>query len=129
MMPKRLFFLWAGLALVLGGQAQAITPTVIAKGLDHAWAVAFLPDGNFLVAERSGALRIVVGNGKVGAPLSGLPAIAVGGQGGLLDVVLDGDFANNRALYFCFSEPARPAGQWQQHRPGQRPAVAGPDAA
>ena len=107
-MPKRLFSLWAGLALVLGGQAQAVTPTVIAKGLDHPWAVAFLPDGNFLVAERAGALRIVAGNGKVGVPLSGLPAIAVGGQGGLLDVVLDSDFANNRVLYFCFSEPARP---------------------
>lgn len=107
-MPKRLFSLWAGLALVFGSQAQAVTPTVIAKGIDHPWAVAFLPDGNFLVAERAGALRIVAGNGKVGAPLSGLPAIAVGGQGGLLDVVLDSDFANNRVLYFCFSEPARP---------------------
>lgn len=43
--------------------------------------------------------------GKVGEPVAGLPAVAAGGQGGLLDVILDSDFAANRSLYFCFSEP------------------------
>lgn len=84
----------------------AVRPEVIARGLVHPWAVAFLPDGGYLVTERAGTLRVVQANGKVGDAVSGLPALAAGGQGGLLDVVLDGDFANNRRLYFCFSEPA-----------------------
>ena len=87
-------------------QAQAITPVTVAKGLNHPWAVAFLPNGDFLVSERSGALRVIEPDGKIGQAIRGLPAITVGGQGGLLDVVLDSDFSRNRMLYFCFSEPA-----------------------
>ena len=49
-------------------------------------------------------MRIVEADGRVGEPLQGLPAVAAGGQGGLLDVLLDSDFARNRQLYFCFSE-------------------------
>lgn len=106
-MLKRLFC-----ALFLSGTsalapAQTIVPTTIADGLSHPWAVAFLPNGNFLVSERTGTLRVVQPDGKVGQPVLGLPAIAVGGQGGLLDVVLDSDFVRNRTLYFCFSEPAQ----------------------
>jgi len=67
--------------------------------------VAFLPQGRFLVTERAGRLRRVDAQGNVSAPLQGLPAIASGGQGGLLDIVTDSDFARNRTLYFCFSEP------------------------
>ena len=77
----------------------------VAQGLNHPWAVAFLPDGQFLVSERSGDLRVVNTQGQISAPISGLPKIDVGGQGGLLDVVLDEQFAQNRRLYFCFSEP------------------------
>ena len=81
-------------------------PETVASGLQSPWAVAFLPDGKFLVTERLGRLRVVDRDGKVGQPVEGLPEIAAGGQGGLLDVVLDADFARNRVLYFCFSEPA-----------------------
>lgn len=97
----------AGMTLLCLGAAQAleITPQVIAKGLHNPWAVAFLPDGKFLVTERPARMRIVQADGRLSAPLQGLPEIAVGGQGGLLDVVLDSDFAHNRTLYFCFSEP------------------------
>lgn len=66
---------------------------------------SLLPDGKFLVTERPGRLRTITPDGTLGAPIQGLPAIAVGGQGGLLDVVLDSDFARNRTLYFCFAEP------------------------
>ncbi len=76
----------------------------VASGLSHPWGLAFLPDGRLLVTERNGALRLVTGN-KVSEPLSGLPKIAVGGQGGLLDVLLDQNFASNQQLYFSFSEP------------------------
>ncbi|WP_309681696.1 PQQ-dependent sugar dehydrogenase [Polaromonas sp.] len=87
-------------------QAQSVRPQTVASGLQNPWAVAFLPEGRFLVTERPGRLRVVQADGKLGAPVAGLPDIAAGGQGGLLDVLLDSDFARNRSLYFCFSEPA-----------------------
>lgn len=94
-------------ASMLLGPAYAleVQPEVVAQNLQNPWAVAFLPDGQFLVTERPGRMRVVAVNGTLGAPLQGLPAIAAGGQGGLLDVVLDSGFASNRTLYFCFSEP------------------------
>ena len=87
-------------------QAQTVRPEIVATGLQNPWSFAFLPDGRFLVTERPGRIRIVEADGKLGAPLGGLPKIAAGGQGGLLDVLLDADFSHNRQLYFCFSEPA-----------------------
>ena len=89
--------------------AHALTPQVVARGLQNPWGLAFLPDGEFLVTERAGRLRIVAPNGTLSAPVQGLPEIDDGGQGGLLDVVLDSAFATNRTLYFCFSE-AGPGG-------------------
>ena len=74
--------------------------------LQNPWGLAFLPDGRFLVTERPGRLRVVEASGKLGAPVAGVPAVVSRGQGGLLDVIVDSDFANNRSLYFCFSEPA-----------------------
>lgn len=84
---------------------QGLRAETVATGLEHPWAVAFLPQGRFLVTERPGRLRLVDAGGKVHPPLAGLPRIAAGGQGGLLDLVLDSGFAGNSSLYFCFSEP------------------------
>ena len=78
----------------------------VATGLSHPWGLAFLPDGRLLVTERDGTLRYV-DNGKLSEPVGGLPKIAVGGQGGLLDVMLDKDFASNQILYLSFSEPGK----------------------
>ena len=86
--------------------AQGVRPETVASGLQHPWALAFLPDGRFLVTERSGQLRVIEPDGRVGKPVEGVPGVAVGGQGGLLDLILDADFASNRTLYFCFSEPS-----------------------
>jgi glucose/arabinose dehydrogenase len=90
-------------------QAQAQTPTVraevVATGLQNPWAVAFLPEGRFLVTERPGRLRVIEANGRLGEPVQGLPDVAAQGQGGLLDVLLDADFSRNRTLFFCYSEP------------------------
>lgn len=86
--------------------AQGVWSETVASGLQHPWAVAFLPDGRFLVTERSGQLRVIEPDGRIGKPVEGLPGVAVGGQGGLLDLILDADFASNRTLYFCFSEPS-----------------------
>lgn len=89
----------------LSAQAQPINSQVVARGLQNPWSVAFLPDGEFLVTERAGRLRIVGSNGTVSAAVQGLPDIAAGGQGGLLDVVVDSAFATNRTVFFCYSEP------------------------
>ena len=78
----------------------------VATGLSHPWGLAFLPDGRLLVTERNGTLRYV-DNGKLSEPVGGLPKIAVGGQGGLLDVMLDKDFASNQIIYLSFSEPGK----------------------
>ena len=78
---------------------------VVATGLSHPWGLAFLPDGRFLVTERPGRLRVVEPNGRLGAPLAGVPRVAVGGQGGLHDVVTDADFARNRRIFLCYAEP------------------------
>lgn len=96
--------LMVGLVSVASAQT-VVTPTVIARGLENPWAVAFLPDGKMLVTERPGRLRLVGPDGQLGRPLDGLPAIQVGGQGGLLDLIVDRDFGDNRQIYFCFSEP------------------------
>lgn len=92
---------WSPLA-----QAQEVRADMVASGLQNPWAVAFLPDGRFLVTERAGRLRLLAADGKAVSTVAGLPDIEVGGQGGLLDLVTDGDFARNRMLYFCYSEPA-----------------------
>jgi len=92
--------------LHLTATAQSVRPETVTSGLKNPWAVAFLSDGRFLVTERLGRLRVVDSAGKLGKAIEGLPEVAAGGQGGLLDVLLDADFASNRTLYFCFSEPA-----------------------
>ena len=78
---------------------------VAASGLDHPWALAFLPEGRMLVTERPGRMRIVARDGGLSAPLAGVPQVAAQGQGGLLDVVTDREFGANRTIYFCYSEP------------------------
>ena len=80
--------------------------TTVAKGLEHPWAVAFLPDGRMLVTERAGRLRIVSRDGVLSEPVAGVPAVYAQGQGGLLDVVLDPSFAENATVYLSYAEPA-----------------------
>lgn len=79
----------------------------VASGLEHPWAITFLPDGRMLVTERPGRLRIVSPDGKLSPPVAGVPAVQAGGQGGLLDVALDPKFAQNRVIYLSFSEPGK----------------------
>lgn len=76
----------------------------VADGLENPWALEFLPDGRMLVTERPGYLRIIE-NGKVSRPVSGLPKIKAFGQGGLLDVALDPDFATNQIIYLSYAGP------------------------
>jgi glucose/arabinose dehydrogenase len=94
------------LALVAQAAGDAgVRTEVVAKGLEHPWGVAFVDGNKMLVTERPGRLRLVQANGKLSAPIEGLPAIDAGGQGGLLDILADRDFKSNRTVYFCYSEP------------------------
>ena len=77
----------------------------VVSGLSHPWALAFLPDGRILVTERPGRMRVATRDGKLSPPLEGVPKLLAQNQGGLLDVILDRDFAQNRTIYFCYSDP------------------------
>ncbi len=98
--PLALLALW----LALAAHAQALKPVTVAHGLQHPWGLAFLPDGSLLVTERPGRMRVVAKDGTLGPPLQGLPKVDVGGQGGLLDVVLDPQFAKNGIVWWSYSE-------------------------
>src|SRR5215204_1903838 len=76
----------------------------IARGLENPWGLAFLPDGRMLVTERPGRLRIVAASGQLSQPLPGLPKIYARGHGGLLDVLIDPGFAENRVIYLSYAE-------------------------
>ena len=80
---------------------------VLAKGLTHPWAVEPLPDGNFLVTEKPGRMRIVTAGGELGPPISGVPKVDARGQGGLLDVALSPAFESDRTIYWSYSEPRK----------------------
>lgn len=77
----------------------------VASGLENPWGLAFLPDGRMLVTERPGRLRLVGADGKLSVPIAGVPNVAGRGQGGLLDVIIDPGFQQNRTIYLSFSEP------------------------
>ncbi|SCZ62223.1 PQQ-dependent sugar dehydrogenase [Thiohalomonas denitrificans] len=82
---------------------HSIMMTPVADGLENPWALAFLTDGDILVTERPGRLRLIQDGNLVEQPVTGLPEVWVGGQGGLLDVEAHPDFANNRLIYFSYS--------------------------
>jgi aldose sugar dehydrogenase len=102
--PMRATLFAVLLGLVLQAQAAEPKVVVVARGLANPWAVAFLPDGRFLVSERVGRLRIVERDGRLGEPVAGLPAVDSGGQCGLLDVVPDPKFADNAWVYWSYAE-------------------------
>lgn len=77
----------------------------LAEGLAHPWGIAILPDGGFLITERPGRLRVFAGGALREAPVAGVPAVLNEGQGGLLDVALDPDFAANRLVYLTYAKP------------------------
>jgi glucose/arabinose dehydrogenase len=87
-----------------GAIAAPIRVDTVARGLEHPWALAFLPDGRILVTERPGRLRIVERDGTLSEPLGGVPEVLAEGQGGLLDVAVDPRFADNQLVYLSFSE-------------------------
>jgi glucose/arabinose dehydrogenase len=78
---------------------------VVAKGLEHPWGLDFLPDGRMIVTQRGGPINIVTKDGRVSRPLVGAPEVQTGGQGGMLDVAVDPDFAKNHRIFISYAEP------------------------
>ncbi len=96
------------------GQTEAPSPEVpspglnvetIATGLNGAWSLAFLPDGNFLISQNAGTMRIVTRDGNVSEPIAGVPPVKSVAAQGLHDVVLDPEFDENRLVYFTYFAP------------------------
>ena len=77
----------------------------VVSGLEHLWGMVFLPNGDMLVTERPGRLRIVREGKLVDEPVSGVPQVHAKGQGGLLDVILHPQFESNRLVYLSYSKP------------------------
>lgn len=85
--------------------ASSVRLEPVAQGLQNPWAMAAIGEGRWLVTERAGRMRVVEADGRLGEPLTGVPAVAAVGQGGLLDVIADRDFPRNRRVHFCYAEP------------------------
>jgi glucose/arabinose dehydrogenase len=83
---------------------SAYQVSVVTAELNHPWGIVVMPDGRFLITEKPGTMRIVNMNGKISAPITGIPKVNASGQGGLLGLALDPSFAENRMVYWSFSE-------------------------
>ena len=83
----------------------------VAEGFEVPWSIAFLPDGDILVTERAGRLRIVRDGMLLPDPVPGIPEVVARGQGGLMDVVPHPDFASNRMIYISYSKPRADLGR------------------
>jgi glucose/arabinose dehydrogenase len=101
-----------GLAIGLPAGAETMTQSsddieiqTLAKKLDNPWALAFLPDGRLLITEKPGNLRVYA-DGKLTVPIEGVPKVEYHEQGGLLDVAVDPDFAENKLVYLSYTEAA-----------------------
>ena len=87
------------LAETFPSSAGDLAVDTVAGGLVHPWSLAFLPDGRMLVTERPGRMRIVTRGGALSPPLAGVPEVYAQSQAGLMDVMLDRDYAQNRTIY------------------------------
>ncbi|SFM24564.1 PQQ-dependent sugar dehydrogenase [Halopseudomonas yangmingensis] len=94
----------AGLGLGLTAHAADYRVETLAEGLEFPWSLAFLPEGGMLVTERAGRLRLIDAEGRLQAePLNGVPSVLVERQGGLMEVALDPEFAENRRLFLSYA--------------------------
>src|SRR5688572_28029745 len=89
----------------LGEGPNRMHITVVTKGLDHPWGLAFLPNGDMLVTERPGRLRVIRNGVLDPTPIRGMPQIRAVTLGGLMDIALHPRFAENRWIYFTYSKP------------------------
>ncbi len=106
---KRLLAATLSVFLMVAAQAQSDLPFEVqpVTSFDEPWAMAFLPDGRMLVTEKKGNLLIVNQTGQKTRPVAGVPDVDYGGQGGLGDVALHPDFAENGLVYLSYAEAGR----------------------
>ena len=96
---------------IINSEKQSFRVATLLTGLENPWSVAFLPDGRMLITERAGRLRIVSQDFKLESkPIDGLPEVSPQGQGGLFDVVLHPQYAQNGWVYWAYNAPG--AGGW-----------------
>jgi glucose/arabinose dehydrogenase len=86
-------------------EGQDIRVVVVARGLSHAWGMAFLPDGDMLITERGGQLRLIRDGVLTSEPVGGVPEVQAGGLGGLMDIALHPQFADNDTVYLTYTKP------------------------
>ena len=86
-------------------EQHKIEVSVVARGLTHPWAIAFLPDGSMLLTERNGRLRLVKNDKLVKRPISGVPEVRTDGNGGLMDVAIHPNFSENGLVYLTYTKP------------------------
>ena len=86
-------------------EQHKIRVSVVTKDLSQPWAIAFLPDGGMLVTERDGRLRVVRDGMLDPSPISGVPEVRTDGNGGLMDIALHPDFAENSLVYLTYTKP------------------------
>ena len=101
-----IIFTWLTLATHTNADSEYAVITV-AEGFDSPWAMEFLPNGDILVTERAGKIRIVREGRLLEETIRGVPKVYEAGQGGLLDIMLDRDFAQNQKLYLSFAHGDR----------------------
>lgn len=102
------FLLAVGLQLSVGtAQAAKFKLETLATGLDHPWSIAFLPDGRWLIAEKSGALRVYADGALQSESVAGVPPVYFASQGGLFDVLPAPDFEHSKLLYLSFAHGNR----------------------
>lgn len=96
---------FAGQTRVAGVETKTpYTTKVLTDGLKGPWGITTLPDGRFLITQKSGVMKIASQDGKLSGDITGLPAVVNKGQGGLLGITIDPDFSRNRMVYWTFSE-------------------------
>src|SRR5436190_8900853 len=101
------------------GEQHKIRVSVVTKGLSHPWSLVFLPDGNMLITERAGRLRIVRNGVLDPTPVAGLPQIKAQGLAGLMDLALHPRFNENKLVYFSYHKPdPNPAPNAPANAPG-----------
>jgi glucose/arabinose dehydrogenase len=91
--------------------AGDVTVSTVARGLEYPWSLAFMPDGEMLVTERPGRMRIVARDGRLSPAVSSVPRVFAEGQAGLEDVILARDFAQSHTIFFCYGEAADGGGR------------------
>ncbi len=98
-------------SVAINSEKHTFRVVTLMQGLEYPWSVAFLPDGRMLVTERAGRLRLVGQDLRLDPkPIAGLPDVVATGQGGLFDVVLHPEYAQNGWIYWSYNAPG--AGGW-----------------